>query len=489
MTGTRRALLGAALGLGASRLALAASSKAATNPDDPSLPAPSSLFLLLSRTSFGIRDDQWQRASQLGADAYLEEQLYPERINDSMLEAQLAANLPSLTMTIRELIDYTAPQGQMFQALEELRAATFLRQAFSGRQLFEVMVEFWTNHFNVTHVDGPIRTFKTADDRDIRSNALGRFGDLLHANARSPAMLYYLDNYSNVVTGPNENYARELMELHTLGVNGGYNEEDVKQVAKAFTGWTIGATNRATRDIGFVFNAATHDTGAKRVLGTDIAAGRGIEDGNQVLDLLIAHPSTASYLATKLVKRFVSDTPPAALVAAVANTYSVTGGDIKSMLRTLFASEEFKAALRAVYAQTTGNALRAIGNQLNNLSQMPYMWATPDGYPDTAGYWTNTSALLNRFNFGLGLVEGTLSQGLSYDLTGLVASARTPEQLVDRLSERILRRPLEPMDRMSLIAFAGEGTWPTRPLTGPALFQRARELIGVLLGSVYFQYR
>ena len=498
----RRALVAAALVAGRMAQAAAATADYATpNPADPSLPAPSALYLLLSRTSFGIREEQWQRARTLGYDGYLDEQLNPERIDVGALETALAAALPSLAMSSRELLDYTADNN--FKAVDELRAATFSRQIFSGRQLYEVMVEFWSNHFSVTHINGPIRTFKTIDDRDIRANALGKFGDLLRNNARSPAMLYYLDNYSNVATGPNETYARELMELHTLGVFGGYLESDVSQVAKAFTGWTIGPVD-ALRNIGFVFNPRTHDASAKRVLGVDLPAGRGIEDGNQVLDILLAHPSSATFIATKLVKRFVSDTPPATLVAAVAQTFTATGGDIKSMLRTIFTSVEFKAsydqkfkrpaefinaAVRSLGASTGNNSLRTIGNQLNTLSQVPFMWPTPDGYPDYADYWINTSSLLNRFNFGLGLSEGTYGQTLQYDVAALIGNARTPDQLVDRLADRILRRPLDPSDRAMLIAFAAEGGWPARSMAGAELTQRAREVIGVLLGSVYFQYR
>ena len=368
------------------------------------------------------------------------------------------------------------------------------------------MVEFWTNHFNVQHVDGPVRWFKTVEDRElIRRNALGRFSDLLRGDARSPAMLYYLDNYTNIAAGPNENYARELLELHTLGASGGYSEADVAEVARCFTGWTY-AGGVAGADVVFSFVRGRHDTGAKTVLGNQVAAGRGIEDGDQVLDILLAHPSTARYLATKLVRRFVDDVPPASLVDAVAATYTATGGDIKAMLRTLLRSSEFKAsadrkvrrpveylfgALRTLDATLSGsNYLRTVGEQLNTLGQLHYLWPTPDGYPDTQPYWTNTASLLNRINIGLALAENTLSGGIRVDVPALVGDANTPDAMVDRLSQRLLRRPLASADRGQLIGLvAGPRGLAHRPLATADVLPRARDLIGTLLASPYFQYR
>jgi uncharacterized protein (DUF1800 family) len=470
------------------------------------LPAPSELALLMSRTSFGVREAEYQAAQSVGYDAWLEYQLAYEAIDVSALESTLAASLPTLAMTNGQLIDQARTTGNQFQAVDELRVATFLRQILSPRQLYEVMVEFWTNHFNVQHTDGPVIYFKTVEDRElIRRHALGRFGDLLRGDARSPAMLYYLDNYSNVAAGPNENYARELLELHTLGASGGYSETDVAEVARCFTGWTY---TRAIGggDVQFTFVASRHDSGAKTVLGQSIPAGRGIEDGNQVLDILLAHPSTARYLATKLVRRFVDDTPPATLVDAVAATYTATGGDIRAMLRTLFRSTEFKSsvdrktrrpveflfgALRTLDATLSGNNyLRTLGEQLNTLGQLHYLWPTPDGYPDTADYWTNTSALLSRFNIGYGLAENTLSPGIRVDVAALVGSANTPGAIVDRLAARLLRRPLSANDRALLLGLAtGSRGLAHRPLAQADIVPRAREIIGTLLASPYFQYR
>ena len=504
MPSTRRAILEAFTASAPD--ALAPAGIAATKQDDASIPAPPELTLLMNRTSFGIRQEEYDVARQLGYDTWLEYQLAHEQIDVSQLETALAGALVTLAMTNKQIIDLAESTGRQFQAVDELRAATFLRQIYSGRQLYEVMVEFWTNHFNVQHVDGPVQYFKTVEDRElIRRHALGRFGDLLRGDARSPAMLYYLDNYTNVASGPNENYARELLELHTMGADGGYNETDVAEVARAFTGWTISPPRGIYNDVQFIFNAPQHDNGSKRVLGTTLPAGGGIADGDQVIEMLLAHQSTARYLATKLVRRFVSDAPPASLVTSVAATYTSSGGDIKAMLRTLLTSPEFKAsadskfkrpveyvmsALRTTAPTLQGNVyLRVIGEQLNTLGQLHYLWPTPDGYPDTREYWTHTSALLTRWNFSFGLVEGTLGGGIAVNVAGMLGDAATPAQIVDRMSDRLLHRPLAAGDRDALIGFVANRNAPHRPVPSASRLARARELAGVLLGSAYFQYR
>lgn len=476
--------------------------------DDATLPPPDPFAVLLSRTSFGIREEEWQAARGAGYDAWLAVQLAPERIDTAALESQLAANLPTLAMTSGQIIALARETNRQFQAVDELRAATIARQAYSPAQLFEVMVEFWTNHFNVNVGDAAVRFFKTADDRDIRRHAMGRFADLLKANARSPAMLYYLDNYLNVATGPNENYARELMELHTLGVDGGYTEDDVKAVARAFTGWTVTPYNpaRGVNDVQFVFVRSRHDTRAKTVLGVDLPAGRGIEDGDDVLDLLANHPSTARFIARKLLRRFVSDAPSDEMVERIALVFRQTGGDIRALLAAILSSDVFKAsgddkfkrpveyavsALRATNAQLSGNWIRALAETLNTLGQLHFAWPAPNGYPDVGGYWINSSALLTRFNYALALGEGTIGNGIRIDIAALLGNAaRTPEQIVDRLTERVLRRQLLPLDRAVLVNYAADGGPPNVLIPDAAQRQRrAREVLGVMLGSTYFMYR
>lgn len=502
MSNVRRALLQLASGESGSPYPVLAGDKL----DDASIPAPDAIALLAGRTSFGPRQEEIDVARQLGYDAWLDYQLNDGAIDDAALETQLAASLPTLAMSNRQIVDLATASGRQNQAVDELRVATMLRQIHSPRQLYEVMVEFWTNHFSVQHLDGPVRYFKTVEDRElIRRHAMGRFGDLLRNNARSPAMLWYLDNYTNIASGPNENYARELLELHAMGATGGYTETDVREVARCFTGWTISGLGRATGEIAFVFNGATHDFESKVVLGNAIAAGGGVTDGDRVLDLLLAHPSTARYIATKLARRFVSDTPSTALVDAVAATYTQSGGDIRAMLRTLLRSEEFKASadlkfkrpveyvtstLRVLAPALSGSSyLRTIAERVNTLGQLYYFWPTPDGYPDTRDYWTNTSAMVNRWNFGAGLVEGTLDRGMVVDIAALAGSARTSFELVDRLAERILRRPLAANDRSTLVAFVANRQLPHRPIPDSVRIARTQELAGLLLGSPYFQYR
>jgi uncharacterized protein (DUF1800 family) len=502
MDPARRAAFGALLG--GEPLSGADTAKS----DDASLPPRDPVDLLLSRTTYGARAEEYDAAKAAGYEAWLEYQLAPERIDVSALESAITANLRTVNMTTGEIIALARETNRQQQAADELRTATLLRQVYSGRQLHEVMVEFWTNHFNINIGDAATRFFKTADDRDIRRNAMGRFPDLLKASARSPAMLYYLDNYLNVATGPNENYARELMELHTLGVDGGYTEDDVKAVARAFTGWTYTpyAPERGFDDVVFLFVRGRHDTRAKTVLGVELPAGRGIEDGEAVLDLLAAHPSTARFIATKLVRRFVSDAPPQVLVEKVAATYRATGGDIREMLRTIFRSEEFLAsgddkfkrpveflvsALRVTGAALDGNWIRAVAEGLNTLGQLHFAWPAPNGYPDVGGYWINSSAMLTRFNQALALAEGRFANGVRIDALALAgANARTPDQMVDALAARILRRPLLPLDRGVLQAFAADGAPTNAPLASTATRQaRARELLGALLASTYFMYR
>lgn len=465
------------------------------------LPAPEPLALLLGRTSFGIAEGDWNRARSLGFEAYLEEQLAPEGLDDSALDAALARQLRTLTLDVPGLLAYAGNAAQQFLPLSELVGATLARQLFSRRQLFEVMVEFWSNHFSVFHLDGPVRFFKTYEDsRVVRAHALGKFRDLLHASARSPAMLYYLDNYANGVGVAQENYARELMELHTLGADGGYTEQDVREVARAFTGWTI---NGRASD-GFAFAALRHDVGSKSVLGETLPAGRGIEDGVAVLDKLASHPSTARFIASKLVRRFVADNPPASLVERLAAEFLASDGDIKSLLRMLFNSPEFAASadakfkrpadyvmsvLRASAPRVAGDYFRALSAQLTAMGQVPFQWEPPDGYPDRMDHWLNTTALLKRWNLAFDLIEGRMAPLFQVDETRLAGESRTPEELVDRLAEHLLHRPLAPEDREMLVAFAAGA----RPV-GTAFTKQEREyattaVAGILLASDYFQYR
>lgn len=466
-------------------------------------PAPPELLVhFMNRTSFGIRESELSSARGLGYARWVDLQIDPEPLDVAPLENTLSGVFPTLAMSNGQLMrDYAPGSANDFVPLGELRAATMARQLYSPRQLYEVMVEFWSNHFSVEHTDGPVRQFKTTDDRTIREHALGKFGELLNANARSPAMLYYLDNFANVRTGPNENYGRELLELHTLGVNGGYTEADVRDVARAFTGWTY--TRNSNFDFAFVL--VNHDTAPKRVLGMDLPGGRGIEDGQDVLNLLANHPSTMRNVSTKLAQRFVSDQPPASLVDKLVETWRVTGGEIRALLRTIFFSKEFLnsqdqkvkrpaefviSAFRATDATVEGQTWpRTVGNTLDTLGQLPFMWPAPNGYPDVAAYWVNTNGLLNRWNTITSLLDGRLDRGIRVNVPALIGSARTPEQLVQRLSERVLRRPLTAGDKAVAEQLAAAGGDVRSPLPASDLNTRALETLALLLCSPYFQYR
>jgi len=281
------------------------------------IPKASPEYTALKRTSFGPHRDELTSINNLGITPYLEQQLDHLNIDVSALEAEIATQFPLTLQTPAQLI-LNFPDN-IFDVATQMIAATQYRQMFSQRQLYEIMVEFWSDHFNIHLVNGLGPTLKPYDDQQvIREHALGNFRELLHASAKSSAMLFYLDNFLNQASAPNENYARELMELHTLGVDGGYSEDDVKEVARCFTGWTIQFPDDPPAVYGeFLFADWIHDNGAKLVLGNSITGG-GQSDGEQVLDILAAHPSTANFIATKLCSRFISDTPSQAAVDAVA---------------------------------------------------------------------------------------------------------------------------------------------------------------------------
>ncbi len=499
---SRRAWLLAALG----GVALAARHARADT-----LPAPDADVLLLNRISFGIRPADLSRLQQIGRGAYLEEQLNPASLDDSAVDSFIAQNFSTLSLSADALLvlDQQADSGslQRVELVRELRIATLYRAWFSTRQLYEVMVDFWSNHFNIHQLNGPLRALKTVDDRAvIRPHALGNFRDLLEASAQSPAMLYYLDNYVSTAAAPNENYARELLELHTLGVDGGYTQTDVQAVARILTGWTIylGRRYSGTPQHGtFQFSLANHDTGAKTFMGIDFPAGGGLEEGQRLLDILATHPATAQFIATKLVRRFISDTPPPTAVSAVSAAFSASGGDIRSTLRALFNTPEFEASADLKFKrpwefaigalrQTDASLTDAVGlasllRSLDTLGQAPFDWEPPNGYPDTAGYWATTNGLLNRWNQGLQLAENAVA-GLRVDLNALLGGANTPARIVDQLASRVLHRTLNNNDRNDLISALGAPSADT-VLEASALANRVPGLLGLLLASAYFQNR
>jgi uncharacterized protein (DUF1800 family) len=339
---------------------------------------------------------------------------------------------------------------------QELIDSRLYRGLYSNRQLEEVLVDFWLNHFNVFNGKGPTRMLLTSYERDaIRPHVLGRFRDMVLATARHPAMLYYLDNWQSQAPredlpplpnnarrpGLNENYGRELMELHTLGVDGGYTQDDVIAVARAFTGWTIYDVNRIAE---FQFNPAFHDRKEKTVLGQKIPAGGGEQDGVQVIDILVRHPSTAKFISKKLAQRFVADAPPASLVDRMAATFTTTGGDLRAVVEVMLTSREFLSegawqaklksplelvlsALRALGADVTDTI--ALTQRMTELGQPMYGKAEPTGYSTTSDAWSNSAGFLGRINFAGALAAGQID-GVKVDLSPLQGD---PEAIARRL--------------------------------------------------------
>jgi len=514
--------------------------------------------------------------------------------------------------------DYYLQNGlqQPQRITAELQASRLLRAVYSERQLQEVMVDFWTNHFNVFAGKGADRWLLPGYDRNtIRPNAMSKFSTLLLATAQSPAMLFYLDNFQSVspnAPGPraagamqrprpqnelpdvfigrggrrdvmidrrdpnmrrqtagnlpsantpqrppvsppaqqqkrgiNENYARELMELHTLGVDGGYTQKDVQEVARCFTGWTIfaprggaAAVNALMGDAAreragtFFFNARTHDDGEKTVLGHKIPAGGGMKDGLMVLDILAHQPATAKFIATKLVRHFVSDNPPPALVDRVAATFTKTDGDIREILKTIFFSPEFNSAeaYRAKIKrpfELVVSAIRTLGGDTNGgpqlhqwiarMGQPLYGFQTPNGYSDTAESWVNTGGLLERMNFGLALasnripgtrvnlsrfMEGSarneaidktkmMDEFLSVILAGDI-SLKTREALLKQLDQQAVVSIPAKVDQQEPVVEMGQIDGPgpqqrQRPRVDANINDPVTKVVGLILGSPEFQ--
>ena len=523
-----------------------------TLPASPLTPDQQILHAL-NRLGYGPRPGDVERVRRIGLAAYVDEQLSPSSLADPAVEQALPA-YPVLARSAADLVrEYPQPTPQVRQQLAsgqmsrqaaaeiypperrpavitaQMQAARVTRAVLSERQLEEVLVDFWFNHFNVYAQKGAVRWMLPAYEREaIRPHVLGRFRDLVLATARHPAMLFYLDNWLStradlvVPRGPNagrraglnENYARELMELHTLGVDGGYTQQDVVEVARCFTGWTI---DRPQQGGGFVFRTAAHDRGEKRVLGQVIPAGGGREDGERVIDILARHPATARFIATKLTRRFVSDDPPPALVERAAVTFQRTDGSIRAVLVTILTSPEFwsaeayrakiKTPLEVVASAvrtldgrlvTTADGREGLGDggmvlarEVARLGEPLYEMQPPTGYPDRAESWVNTGALLGRMNFALGLAHNRL-RGARVDLAGAVAGADRgqPAQVLDRLLAAVLHGEASPATR-AVLAAELESPEITRvtPYDRVAKDTDVEKLAALVLGSPEFQRR
>jgi uncharacterized protein (DUF1800 family) len=361
----------------------------------------------------------------------------------------------------------TPPPKNAQMVVTELQRAVLLRAVYSERQLYELVVGFWENHFSIYAYKDDDRYLMTSFDRDtIRPFAMGRFRDLLGATAHSPAMLYYLDNWRSSVARPypatknkpagvdgglNENYARELMELHTMGVDGGYTQKDVQEVARCFSGWTIQKPNEEGL---FLYRPGLHDKGDKIVLGHKILAGGGLDDGERVLDILATHPATARFVATKLARRFLSDDPPPTVIDRAAAVFLKTDGSIRETLRAIITAPEFfsplayrakirspfeyvAAAIRALNAETDADP--AVPNWTRGMGQQVFGRVTPDGYPDRSEQWLTAGALLARFNFASALATNKI-KGTHFDPSQLFGDVDVNDRqaLADRLTKVLL---------------------------------------------------
>lgn len=485
------------------------------------LPADQQIMQALNRLTFGPRPGDIQKVRAIGLDRWIDLQLHPDRIDNSAMEAfmthytVLAQDQNALLKNYARLIqakrtEKKDPQSELAMAKTradsagvrrqiqqqfggivqlgaQLQSERIARAVGSEQQLEEVMTDFWLNHFNIYIRKGGPEVYYLADYEKnvIRPNSLGKFRDLLEAVAKSPAMLFYLDNarsmsdsthqtltdakgqgrlaninrlrqlaamgrlnpqqqqrldqmLKQVPQGLNENYGRELLELHTLGVDGGYTQQDVINVARALTGWTI---DPPAQGGGFVFRPGMHDAYEKIVLGHKLSAGRGIEDGEDVLTIVSRSPATAKFIATKLARRFVMDNPPQALVDRAAATFLKTDGDIRETLRTIITSPEFfsQAAFRSKVKspfEVVASAMRAMNAQPDStprtaltvayLGQPIYGHQAPNGWPETGESWMNTGAILNRINFGMAVAAGRLPGVNFANIPGLDSLRNAP---------------------------------------------------------------
>jgi uncharacterized protein (DUF1800 family) len=403
---------------------------------------PRTALHALSRLGFGPSPGDIRQVLSKGLQRYIEEQLEPTPDPDVQQRLQ---GLRTLAYPISQVLTlYRADQGAIGPIVDEFMTAKVIRAVHSRNQLEEVLVDFWFNHFNVNLNDGFVRYSIMAYERDaIRPHVLGRFRDLLGAVAAHPTMLFYLDNYlstasrvvnGKLVQGLNENYGRELLELHTLGVDAGYTQEHVFDAARCFTGWGIDNTGTTG---GFLYRAGNHDTAAKSVFGLNLPAGGGRDDGEKLLDYLAAHPATAHFISKKLARRFVADDPPASLVDKMAATFLSSGGDTRQVLRTMIGSTEFWAeafgsgkprtpyeftfaALRAADVQV--NAARGVTAALSAMGMPLFQCIPPTGYSNRGVDWLNPSSQLARMNFALDLAAGAVA-GVTVDARAMLRSA------------------------------------------------------------------
>ena len=468
----------------------------ASQPLDPALS-------VLRRFCLGIHPDDVEAVNEAGPGAWVAGQLRHGG-NDPDVEADVERWFPTVAASATEI--FTALRQDLIetsQVAQQLKGAAVYRAAQSRYPLFETMVDFWTNHFNINHATPALRVLKTIDDREvIRRHALGTFRDLLHASAKSPAMLVYLDNASSRKQGFNENYARELMELHTLGVEGGYTHDDVLAVSRVLTGWSV--RRKGAQPGTFTFVSAWHDYDRKRVLGEEYPAGVGLPEGERLLDQLVDHPSTRRFIAEKLCRRFLSDDPPASAIDTVEASWG-RDGDIKAMLWALYSTPEFQSAQLVKFRRpldyvismirTTGTPLDAKGVRmvafgLKALDQMPFDYSPPTGYPDDAASWASTSGLLLRWNIAslaLGYRPGSPIPARDSLLRpeSLVTRRASPRKIVKELVDALVQGVIDNDSHALLVSFARERSADLPAGSGDVV---ARDVANLLFASPWFQW-
>jgi uncharacterized protein (DUF1800 family) len=431
------------------------------------LPTTSAAAHLANRATFGCKLADVARINAMGAEAWIDEQLEPDSIDDNALENALGT-----------LIARTATNAADVRMMA--------RAIFSKRQLAWRMVYFLNNHF-ATYRPKTQPISETNEDDTFRRLCFGAFRDVLRASAQSPAMIDFLDSQTNVASSPNENYARELMELHTLGVDGGYTQRDVEELARVLTGWTFVAGGQ------FTFTAARHDFGAKTVLGVSIPAtsptigAEGVKEGERMLDVLLKHPSTGRFLASKLLKWFVTPEPTTAQIDAVAAVYRATNGDIKRMVRATLnegwmaqAPLKLKRPYHMVVSSLRNtsaivvNLQGAVGTSAQ-LGQSLFAWETPDGFPDIMEYWAGNNT--PRWAFLTGLANSTSTTAFRVSMAPYMAG--TPDAALDMMNVELFGGEMASATREQLRAFLLGATFNEA---------RVRETLGLALCSHEFQW-
>jgi uncharacterized protein (DUF1800 family) len=435
---------------------------------------------LVRRATMGIDEATLNQAKSMGYQAWLQSQIDYTRLDSSSIDGQVAALWPNLAGTPETL--FQVDQGQ---AQQQLSAAWLMRAALSPRQLYERMVEFWSDHLNIEI--GKVGYLKIIDERDvIRKHALGKFGDLIKASAKSPAMLAYLDQNVSRVGAPNQNYARELLELHTLGVDNGYTQDDVADLSRVLTGWTLQGRGN------FTFNPALHDWTQKRVMGITIPAApsstgaAGILEGEQIIDMLVNHPNTARYISTKLLMWFVTPEPTATQISAVSSVFRATKGDLKLVVRAVLnqgwiaqAPLKFKrpfhylvSSLRAAKATITNTV--NLNGQMTLLGMPLYFWETPDGYPDAFEYWSGN--LMPRWQVA-STVSNLRTGTLIIDSAPYLAGTR--DAAIDLINTNFFGGEMGASQRSQLLAYLNGGTFNDT---------RVRETLSLAIASETFQW-